>query len=69
MLDALVTFATMNIAFMVVAAIVGAYAVYHLIANARSASAQVDTHLHDQLTAIERERAEANHDMDIHARV
>ena len=57
MLDALVNFAVMNVAFIVVAAIVGVYArgPPH-DSRARSTSAQVDGHTREQLAAIDRDR-------------
>jgi hypothetical protein len=69
MLDALVNFAMMNVAFIVVATIVGVYALVRLTTNAKSTSAQLDVHTREQLAAIDRDRAAAHESMDIHPRV
>jgi hypothetical protein len=69
MLDALVNFAAMNVAFMVIAAIVGVYAIVRLTSRGKATSAQVDAPAHEQLTAIDRDRASADESMDIHSRV
>ncbi len=69
MLDALVNFAVMNVAFIIVATIVGVYALVRLTTNAKSTSAQVDAHTREQLAAIDSDRAGEHEGMDIHSRV
>jgi hypothetical protein len=69
MLDALVNFAVMNLAFMVIAAIVLMYAVVHITSGRRSTSAQVDGQSREQLAAADRDRVPAQRNTNIHASV
>jgi hypothetical protein len=69
MLDALVNFAVLNVALMVIATIVGVYAVFRLASRVKTASDQVDAHTQEQLNAIDQDRAHAHESTDIHSRV
>jgi hypothetical protein len=69
MLDALLNFAMMNVAFIIIATIVGVYALVRVTARVKGTSAQLDAHSDAQLAAIDRERAATYQDMDIHSRV
>jgi hypothetical protein len=65
MLDALVNFAMMNVVFIVVATVVGVYALVRLTTGAKGESAQVES----PPSAVDEDRAAAHDSMDIHSRV
>ena len=69
MLDALVNFAVMNVALMVIATIVGVYAIFRLTTRVKTTSGQIDAHTQEQLDAIDQNRAHAHEGTDIHSPV
>jgi flagellar biosynthesis/type III secretory pathway M-ring protein FliF/YscJ len=69
MLDALVNFAMMNVAFMVIVLIVGVYAIVRATTRKDEASAQVDARERVPMAPADAEPVGAHEAMDIHSRV
>lgn len=69
MLDALLNFAMVDVALIVIAIIVGVYTLIRVRSRVNATSAQLDAHTEAQLAAIDREREASYRDMDIHSRV
>ena len=68
-MDALLNFALVDVAVIVIAVVIGVYTLVRIRTRVSETSAQLDAHTEAQLAAIDRERASSNDDMDIHSRV
>jgi hypothetical protein len=68
MLEALLNFALVDVVVIVIAVVIGGYALIRVRTRVVETSAELDAHTEAQLAAIDRERAAKHHDMDIHSR-